>query len=365
MKRVLSIVTILVLSSCPVFALSLLSPGDFIIAIDADGMISNSWYPGGEAPPNALDSTSTTKYLNSGGANSGFIVTPSAAAQVQSFTITTANDVDGRDPLTWELYGTNAAIGSADNSTGLGESWTLLDSGAAALPTDRYTLGPVVTVNNASAWASYKMLYPTLKGSNLMQVADVAFYQSTDGTGTSVLSVIDPILAIQLGPDSRYPGAEGPANAIDGTLNKYLNFGENNSGFIVTPSVGPSTVESFQITTANDSPERDPRVWFLYGTNDVIASADNSTGTAENWTLIAAGTMALPDARNVVGPAYVVANQLEEYTSYKMQFVTVKDAAMANSMQIAEIQFYGVPEPATLCLLGLGGLSLVLRRRSH
>ena len=49
------------------------------------------------------------------------------------------------------------------------------------------------------------------------------------------------------------------------------------------------------------------------------------------------------------------------YTSYKMLFPTLKDAG-ANSMQIAEIQFYGIPEPTTLCLLGLGVVALRRRR---
>jgi hypothetical protein len=65
-------------------------------------------------------------------------------------------------------------------------------------------------------------------------------------------------------------------------FNKYLNFGEINSGFIVTPSNGPSIVHSFQITTANDAVERDPTSWRLYGTDDPITSTDNSTGSQEN-----------------------------------------------------------------------------------
>jgi hypothetical protein len=46
-----------------------------------------------------------------------------------------------------------------------------------------------------------------------------------------------------------------------------------------------------------------------------------------------------------------------------MLFPTLKNGDAANSMQIAELQLYGVPEPATMCLLGLGGLALLRRRR--
>jgi hypothetical protein len=101
----------------------------------------------------------------------------------------------------------------------------------------------------------------------------------------------------------------------------------------------------------------------FYGTNDAIVSGDNTEGNAEIWTLICGGTMFLPSERNTLGPLYQVANQDQPYTSYKMLFPTLKDAGAANSMQIAEIQLYGVPEPATMCLLGLGGLALLRRRR--
>jgi len=173
------------------------------------------------------------------------IVTPSGAASVQSFTITTANDAEGRDPTSWRLYGTNDAISSADNSTGLAENWALIGSGSVSLPASRYTTGPVVPVSNSTAYSSYRMLYPTLKWDPLMQIADVAFYASSNGSGANILGASDPILAIQELPASEYPGHEGPANVIDTTLGKYLNFGEENSGFIVTPAFGSSASHPF------------------------------------------------------------------------------------------------------------------------
>jgi hypothetical protein len=185
----------------------------------------------------------------------------------------------------------------------------------------------------------------------------------------ALLSPGDAIIAIDADGGSRSPDAETVDHAIDGVLQKYLNFGdasggdENNTGFIVTPGIGVSIVDSFAITTANDSEERDPATWALYGTNDPILSINHSTGVAEAWTLIDSGSISLPVARDTLGPTIAVSNAAT-YASYKMLFPTVKDAGAANSMQIAEIQFYGVPEPATICLLGMGGLALIRRRRS-
>lgn len=365
MKKVLSMLILLALMNGLVFGADILAPGDAIIAVDSDPK-TNSRYPPGEAPPNALDGNSGTKYLNFGGPLTGFIVTPSGAATtVQSFTITTANDAEGRDPASWRLYGTNDAISSAEHSTGLLETWALIGSGPVSLPASRFTTGPVVSVSNSTAYSSYRMLYPTLKGDPLMQMADVAFYPNSDGSGANILGASNPIIAIQEVelPTSNYPGAEGPANVIDTTLEKYLNFGEENSGFIVTPAFGSSIVDSFQITTAGDSAERDPTSWALYGTNDAIVSIDDSLGNAENWAMIDSGPVALPDDRNTLGSLVLISNNSSAFTSYKMLFPTIKDADLANSMQIAEIQFYGVPEPATICLLGLGCAGLLRRRK--
>ena len=104
----------------------ILAPGDYIIAIDSDGIVSNSSYPEAESPD--------TKYLNFGGPGSGFIVTPSAPAQVRSFQMTTVNDVPGLDPASWQLFSTNSPISSVDNSTGEAEPWSLIDSGLITLP---------------------------------------------------------------------------------------------------------------------------------------------------------------------------------------------------------------------------------------
>ncbi|WP_442484434.1 CotH kinase family protein [Aeoliella sp. SH292] len=160
-------------------------------------VVSNSSFPNNEEPFRAVDQNPNTKYLNFAGANSGIIITPNfGSSTVRSFQLTTANDAEGRDPSSWVLYGTNDAITSANNSTGLAENWVEIDSGTVSLPSARFTDGPVVTVDNATAYTSYKLVFPTVKNANNMQVADIKFFQSTNGTGTQILAAGDAALAV-------------------------------------------------------------------------------------------------------------------------------------------------------------------------
>lgn len=370
MKKVCSLLILLGLLASPALGAELLAPGDAIITVDADGLVSRSRIPGdGEAPHQILDGNLGTKYLNFGdhGYNTGFIVTPSGGSSViQSFQLGTGGDADGRDPAQWEIWGTNDAITSANHSIGRAENWTLISSGTDAglnANPGRGVYGSVVDFANSTAYTSYRMTFPTIRdNSSTMQVSEVDFWTGAAATGTDVLTVGSFMLAIQETPDSSHPGAEGPEKLIDGVTNtKLLNFGKENTGFIVTPS-GTAAVKGFQITTANDYAGRDPASWVLYGTNDAIASVDNSDGLGESWVEIDSGLLALTDDRHALSGILGVDNDTA-YASYKMLFPTMKDVNgdRIDSMQIDEIQFYDVPEPATMLLLGLGGL--LLRRR--
>lgn len=360
------------LAACaPAGAIGILSPADSIIAIDFDPPGSNSSYPTGEAPGFAIDGM-LAKYLNFAGAGSGLIVTPNlaAASVAEGIRLTTANDGETRDPTSYEVWGTNDAITSADNSTGLDENWTLISSGGVSLPSSRDTVGDLISFANADLYTSYKVVFPTNKGSTLFQIAEVELLGDVPSLSVfdaDLFSAGDPTIAIHLAPDSNHPGGEGPSNLLDGDAGtKYLNFGKANSGFIVTPAIGSSTVRSFQISTANDFPERDPTSWELYGTNDSILSEANSQGDGESWTLIDSGSITLPSARQADGPFVLVDND-NAYTSYRMVFPTLVDNSgnyPADSMQISGVQFYeqSIPEPAAGAL-ALAAVALLAARR--
>ncbi len=174
------------------------------------------------------------------------------------------------------------------------------------------------------------------------------------------------------GGANNWPGAEGPEHLIDGVGQKYLNFGEFSTGAIITPNFGASVATSLQLWTANDAIERDPASYELWGTNSLI---DASLNAMASFNLIASGALSLPDTRNGGGGTALDAANSGTigfangagYTSYLLLFPSVKDAASANSMQIAEAQLFGtaLPEPGTLALLAIGfaGIGLTRRRK--
>jgi len=171
----------------PFYPVDVTAPGDPIVGLrntvagGANGDQAN--WPGGEAPPNAINDNVGSKYLNFGevltgqaaGENTGFYVTPAAGPTlVGGLRFATANDGPERDPLTFTLEGTNG-----DPAT---DVWTLIASGDTGLATDpgRLTWQAASTEPvffSADTFTSYRLLFPTLRGTgqNSMQIGEVEF----------------------------------------------------------------------------------------------------------------------------------------------------------------------------------------------
>jgi hypothetical protein len=190
---------------------------------------------------------------------------------------------------------------------------------------------------------------------------------------------------------NNWPAPGNASAAIDGVGEKYLNFGQENTGVAVTPGVS-YVAAGITLWVANDAASRDPASFAIYGTNDPI-TAMNPGDIISGLTLVASDAIALPDSRNPAGNApleafnsatVAFANDTA-YSSYIVVFPTLKDTATANSMQVAEIQLMDVagaplftptsgvlggqlipiPEPCTGILAVLGLLSVAgrIRRR--
>ncbi len=154
-------------------------PGDIV-----HGVPDDSDWPSNEAPPLAIDDNTATKYLHfkgdfepdPGTGGAGFRVTPSSSQSiVTGLTFTTANDVPGRDPIAFELYGSNISI---DGPYTLIASGDIIDfSQAAEWP--RYTINEMeIRFNNDVPYDHYQLLFTAIRGPvggsvNSMQISEV------------------------------------------------------------------------------------------------------------------------------------------------------------------------------------------------
>jgi hypothetical protein len=154
-------------------------PGDAIQGVPNDG----DW-PGAETPDLAIDDDTATKYLHfkgdfdpdPGTGGTGFQVTPSIGGSiVTGLTLTTANDVPGRDPIAFELSGSNTSI---DGPYELIASGDIVDFVQEA-EWPRFTMNETpISFDNTTAYAHYQLIFTAIRGPvggsvNSMQIAEV------------------------------------------------------------------------------------------------------------------------------------------------------------------------------------------------
>jgi hypothetical protein len=164
---------------------------------------------------------------------------------------------------------------------------------------------------------------------------------------TARMDVTDPADFIRGVPnDGAWPAGESPRLALDDSVTtKFLHFKgvTQATGFQVTPSAGATVVTGLTLTTANDAPERDPVAFELSGST---VSIDGP------YVLIArgaiadfAGAVSWPRLTKNTTPI-TFANEVA-YAHYELLFTRIRDAARANSMQIAEVELLGYPAGMT------------------
>ena len=146
------------------------SPGDTLQGVPND----NDW-PAAETPALAIDDDITTKYLHRKGGDmaTGFQVAPTVGATVVTgLTLTTANDVPTRDPITFELSGSNASIDGPYELIATGD---VVDfAGETEWPRRTKNETPI-EFENEVAYTYYQLVFPTLRGESetLKQIAEV------------------------------------------------------------------------------------------------------------------------------------------------------------------------------------------------
>ncbi len=153
--------------------------GDVVKGVPNDGLrigSGNLGWPAAELPAMVFDGKSSTKFLHFKGeiATTGVQVTPSVGATiVTELKFVSANDAAERDPVTFELYGSNTSI---DGPYTLIASGDIVDfAGATAWPRLTQTTTPI-TFANTTAYKHYQVLFPTVRtpaSANSMQIAEI------------------------------------------------------------------------------------------------------------------------------------------------------------------------------------------------
>jgi hypothetical protein len=319
-------------------------PGDPVIASSANS-------PGSEGVANVIDGK-PTKYLNFdtdadipvGLKPSGFTVSPALGKTlVTGITMTSANDAADRDPKVVTLEGSNdAVLGGFNAST---NTWVLITTLSNVPPFTARFQTQTFLFDNVRPFRHYRWTTLQTQGPSTccMQISEVELLGT--GAPTDVTQPGDAIIA----SSANSPGSEGVANAIDGKPTKYLNFdtdadipvGLKPSGFVVTPSIGATTIIGLSMQSANDAADRDPKTVTIEGSNDAQIVGFNSS--SNKWDLITTITVPAYTARFQTQEFYFANNK--SYKSYRWT-VQATQGPSTCCMQIAEVEFLAVTEGA-------------------
>ncbi|MBN1411232.1 MAG: discoidin domain-containing protein [Spirochaetales bacterium] len=288
---------------------------------DLGGTVSAQYTdsPSGEDILKLIDNTSATKYLTFHA--SGWVQYQADHAYiVNGYTITSANDYEERDPLTWTLQGSLN-----------GSSWATMDSRSGEDFTDRFQTKSF-TFSNSTAYSYYR-LNMTNNSGTILQLAEWELSGSLPVTPTptpsspaSTPTGLADITNSSGSISAQYydsPSGEEIDKLIDNSSStKYLTF--HASGWVQFQAASSYVVTGYSITSANDAAERDPLSWTLQG------SANGST-----WTTL--------DSRN--GEDFPNRFQLREFSFTNSNSFNYYRLNMNNNsgtiLQIAEWALFG------------------------
>jgi len=211
----------------------------------------------------AFDNTISTKWYNY--QTTGIIwlqyqYCNGAAFAVNSYTLTSANDMPLRDPKALNLLGSNDGI-----------NYALLDSRTGIVFTSRFqTL--TFTFANTAVYKYYKFEFTANPGNDGLQLAEIELMgaeATLPGPSGTVCTDGCSILTARSGN----PPASNASRAFDNsTSTKWYNYQTTGSIWIQYQFCNGEAhaVSSYSLTSANDMPLRDPKTAILYGSNDGI-----------------------------------------------------------------------------------------------
>ena len=264
-----------------------------------------------------LNDKTLDKYLVPNAQSCWIEYTATYAYHPTGYTLTSANDADNRDPVSWVLYGANT-----------NENWVELDRQTGVLFYGRHTT-QAYPINSDNCYQRYRFEVLDNNGDTMIQLAELQLMGTrgrfptdlTDNGGTLTAS-------------NQNTGNEGTAKIIDnlsGTKN-YVYVGTTfNPVWYRYESTLPAVLQYYTITSANDSRERDPKSWKLQGSNN---------GT--NWTDLDTRSNIAFNARYQT-QRFDISGNSTAYKYFRL-YITERYANTDAGFQIAEWQLYGIEQ---------------------
>jgi hypothetical protein len=262
-----------------------------------------------EGAAQAVDNNPATKWLAFSATESLRYQTAQANVVTQ-YSITSANDVPGRDPASWRI------LGSTD-----GIHWTLLDVQKKQIFSSRFQTN-TYTLTNTTAYTYYALKITANNGAAYTQLADWSLYVSTP------VVVTPPVLLTggTASASSENGPTEGAAQAFDNdSCTKWLAFAPSAWLEYAAPAGQSSVVAQYSITSANDDYGRDPRDWQLLASTDGV-----------NWTVLDTQTAQAFAGRETTN-TYSLINTAA-YSYYRLT-ITANDGG--GYTQLADLSLWG------------------------
>lgn len=216
--------------------------------------------------------------------------------------------------------------------------------------------------NVSGAQTTFLSISPVLAGDAADYVCVASNPAGSAYSAVATLGVISPL------PDVTLPGdaitvfgddtgnTTSAANLINNTTAVYISGGHGPSaqagfppfegpvGAVITPSKGSTLIQGIRFYTSDANAAADPADYRLEGSSNGGAS----------YTLISAGALSLPEARNAAGQALdPLAQAMQEilfanaqvFTSYRLTITNTKNNDATSTLRLGEIELLGLSGP--------------------
>lgn len=212
------------------------------------------------------------------------------------------------------------------------------------LPDSVYTISGTTTVLKAGKTTSEPLtlgINPKSLDMNEKYMLPIKLVSVSSGTINTELAIaffrVDEITirkrdftrnGVLTGNHTNSPANESLPKLVDSNFNsKYLAFDYTPSLWVQLKFPQPYKLDAYTITSGNDAPERDPKVWHLDGSNDGI-----------NWTTIDSRSDTIWLNRNETKTFNL--DQEAEYSHYRLNITAINGASLIQISEWRLLDYY-------------------------